>query len=664
MQDNKKTSLMKRTSLTFTVIGGISILVAVVVLLTVYLGEDNDDKGKVNNLPPVAFAGLEKHVEEGQTVILDAKDSSDPDGDTLRYSWRQIISSDDVQVVNLDNSGTEAASFIAPQIGSSRNTITLQFELMVFDSHGKSDSDIVNVVVENAVIPPTARAIVEKSIVDEPDHTVIPEDTMVSTILLDGSQSNDSDGTISSYLWEQVKGSPSVVLKGKNSQSASFDVPSVAETTVLTFQLTVTDNDGAINSDTIGITIKNINHPPTAEAGIDVTAEEQDEVALIGTASLDIDGDILTYSWVQTSGPQVVLSSPHSSTLFFKVPEISGTAERTLVFQLTVNDGEYSATDNVEIKVVDQEATTVLLNTHSYTDSVANHIKTAEQFVYISTFYADAYGNNKIINELEAAKNRGVEVRLMFDEHSFEIHPTVKEDLEERGIPYKIVSNHAKIVVIDNKTAYVGSANLNQNGLELNWELSLKTTRASTISEAYQYLEALWERNEKPVVYPDDANRLVEQFVNGPEFYSMMLEELKQAQESVKILMYEMTYDYGSSAADDSVVLNQLKKTNDRGLELRIVLDDSRYNVASNAPKKFLVDNDIPHRVDEKYEEDETMHAKAVLIDERILFIGSHNWNKDSLDSSQEASIMTTDPGIISDFLQIFNSKWQKSSSP
>ncbi len=92
--------------------------------------------------------------------------------------------------------------------------------------------------------PPTANA--------GPDKEVIEGDK----ITLDGGNSLDPDGSIVSSSWKQISGSPSVKLKGADSVSPSFTAPFVKHDTPLTFQLTVTDNNGRTSSDTVNILIK------------------------------------------------------------------------------------------------------------------------------------------------------------------------------------------------------------------------------------------------------------------------------------------------------------------------------------------------------------------------------------------------------------------------
>ena len=73
-------------------------------------------------------------------------------------------------------------------------------------------------------------------------------------VVLDGSNSTDGDGAIVNYLWEQVSG-PSVTVSNADQSTASFISPSEASTQILSFRLTVTDNDGDSSSVTTTVTV-------------------------------------------------------------------------------------------------------------------------------------------------------------------------------------------------------------------------------------------------------------------------------------------------------------------------------------------------------------------------------------------------------------------------
>ena len=91
----------------------------------------------------------------------------------------------------------------------------------------------VFVDINNVLIPPVADA--------GPDHVIAPG----ITVTLDGSNSYDPDGTISSVLWEQVSGATQVSLTAPNELMTEFTTPAV-EGEVLTFKLTITDNDDLV----------------------------------------------------------------------------------------------------------------------------------------------------------------------------------------------------------------------------------------------------------------------------------------------------------------------------------------------------------------------------------------------------------------------------------
>lgn len=155
-------------------------------------------------------------------------------------------------------------------------------------------------------------------------------------VTLDGSGSKDSDGTIATYAWKQTAGT-TVVLTGATTAKLTFTAPDVAADTTLTFELTVTDNKGAIAKDTVNIAVKNIaNLSPTANAGTDRTVNEQDIVTLDGSASKDSDGTIASYAWKQTAGTAVVLINEATNKLIFTAPDV--TINTTLTFELTVTD--------------------------------------------------------------------------------------------------------------------------------------------------------------------------------------------------------------------------------------------------------------------------------------------------------------------------------------
>ena len=108
---------------------------------------------------------------------------------------------------------------------------TIYFDNLVLEGGPDSVGPGIN-------IPPLAYAGVDKTLIDMDDNGT-------ETIILDGSGSIDTDGTIDSYIWSE---GVNVIASGEN--------PSVDLTVgVHVITLTVTDNDGATDSSTVIITI-------------------------------------------------------------------------------------------------------------------------------------------------------------------------------------------------------------------------------------------------------------------------------------------------------------------------------------------------------------------------------------------------------------------------
>jgi chitinase len=86
------------------------------------------------------------------------------------------------------------------------------------------------------------------------------------TVTLTGAASTDSDGTIASYSWTQIAG-PTVALDTPNAVTCDFTAPEVSELTTMTFELTVTDNSGATNTDTVNIYVTDTTPPAVPTVG-------------------------------------------------------------------------------------------------------------------------------------------------------------------------------------------------------------------------------------------------------------------------------------------------------------------------------------------------------------------------------------------------------------
>lgn len=302
--------------------------------------------------PPVANAGPDQSVNEGQIVTLDGSLSSDADGDPITYLWEQIA--DGGPLVTFSDPTSAMPSFTAPPVALGGETLT--FRLTV-TAAGESHTDTVSVTIVNVNHAPVAEAGEDQSVAEG------------APVVLHGEASFDIDNDPFTYAWVQVGGTPTVALSGADTSTPTFTAPFLGEggtpgvVATLEFELRVDDGfppDAAAPgytlanvADRVTVQITNVNNPPTAAAGADQTVNENTVVALNASGG-DPDGDALTYGWSQVGGPAVTISSGSAGDASFTAPFVSaGGADFT--FEVTASDAYGgTATDTVVVHVQNQ----------------------------------------------------------------------------------------------------------------------------------------------------------------------------------------------------------------------------------------------------------------------------------------------------------------------
>ena len=284
---------------------------------------------------PTADAGPDQTVGEGQVVLLNGSNSTDPDDGIASYHWDQIGGS----AINLSDPDVMKPTLTAPDVGPEGAALT--FELTVTDYSGLQckDSCVVNVTWQNE--PPQANAGLDQTANEE------------SIVTLNGSSSLDIDDGIESYSWNQIDG-PAVILSNPASCQTTFTAPNVESDGVsLTFNLTVTDVGGLIDTDSCIVNITWQNQAPAAIVVPDYTETTEGAlVTLDGSASTDLDDGINSYLWSQVEGDPVSLTDSKSSKMSFTAPK-SDSFGKNLKFKLTVKDfGGLQSTADSAIYVI------------------------------------------------------------------------------------------------------------------------------------------------------------------------------------------------------------------------------------------------------------------------------------------------------------------------
>lgn len=111
-------------------------------------GVTNSDPDTVNitivNSPPVADAGANQTVTEGDLVTLDGSASYDPEAEPLIFVWTQVGG---FETIVLADSASAQPTFIAPAPRIPFNSGDLKFKLIVSDGINNSDPEFVTITV-------------------------------------------------------------------------------------------------------------------------------------------------------------------------------------------------------------------------------------------------------------------------------------------------------------------------------------------------------------------------------------------------------------------------------------------------------------------------------------------------------------------------------------
>ncbi|KAM8841247.1 dyslexia-associated protein KIAA0319-like protein isoform 2-T2 [Spinachia spinachia] len=200
-----------------------------------------------------------------------------------------------------------------------------EFEVMV-DRKGAHGEGYVNVTVK-----PEPRVNKPPVAVVSPKFQEISLPT--SSTVIDGSQSTDDDKVVA-WHWEEVKGP-------LRENKVSTDTPVLTLTNLVhgnyTFNLTVTDSDGATNSTQASLLVnKAKDYRPVANAGPNQVIQlPRNSITLYGNQSTD-DHDSLSYEW--SLSPESKDKVVEMQGVRTPILQLSAMQEGDYTFQLTVTD--------------------------------------------------------------------------------------------------------------------------------------------------------------------------------------------------------------------------------------------------------------------------------------------------------------------------------------
>ncbi len=213
------------------------------------------------NHPPQADAGANQTIAVNDTAHFNGSTSVDIDGIITAWNW--LIDNQHLTGARVSHRFERSGQY--------------QISLTVQDNNNSTHTSWSTVTVNQ---PPVAR------------FAPLPRIEPGQRVILDGSQSHDSDGRITEYSWQSGDGSK---VREDKKQRKQFQ-HRYKEPGRYRAILTVQDDSGVSNDRaTVSQTVK-VNYPPAADAGQDIHTCEQ-VIQFDGSASSDADLDALSYEW-------------------------------------------------------------------------------------------------------------------------------------------------------------------------------------------------------------------------------------------------------------------------------------------------------------------------------------------------------------------------------
>jgi len=131
------------------------------------------------------------------------------------------------------------------------------------------------------------------------------------------------------------------------------------------------------------------------------------------------------------------------------------------------------------------------------------------------------------------------------------------------------------------------------------------------------------------------------------EFFPALLKAIDEAKKEIFIAIFSFKTGVHSNSYPDQL-LDHLARAVERGVQVKVILEDSgdRHDNLSrqNFKTKTLLEKkgvkvymDLPNK---------TTHTKLVVVDQRLVFIGSHNFTTSAFKHNNEVSVLIEKPDL------------------
>ncbi len=273
-----------------------------------------------------------------------------------------------------------------------------------------------------------------------------------------------------------------------------------------------------------------------------------------------------------------------------------------------------------------------------------------------------------ITNAMIRAKERGVEIRFVFDDDhaAFDDESTV-EELEDAGIEFVDDSRgalmHHKFMIIDGKELWMGSMNFTQNGLYRNNNNLVRLDNKDIIANYQAEFEEMFvdhafsaSQNPRDVPYRElkDGDVTVETYFSpedGDLIEARIVELVNDADSSVYVMAFNMTSDDIGEAILDRY---------NNGVDVQAVFENTgSLTEYAEMPRLGCAGANVRQDGNPG-----VLHHKVIIIDKEIVVTGSFNFSNSARDDNSENVLIVHDPNFAKAYLEEFDRRFAEGEEP
>lgn len=258
--------------------------------------------------------------------------------------------------------------------------------------------------------------------------------------------------------------------------------------------------------------------------------------------------------------------------------------------------------------------------------------------VMIYEFYSDT-----LVNKLIAAKDRGVDVRVILDgnrsSNSRARNALMRGGVDVQNAPESFSYYHVKALVTD-ESALITGANFNDYSFESERNYGLTLHDPNDIADIWAIFEQDWDGTSLAAAM--ECTRLAVSPLQSRDSIENFLQEAR-----AEVRLQQMSF------SDDN--LRELVRFLEGAeIEVRIILANPEWVEGNAEAATFLRGLGAEVRFLRTYEN----HAKLILLDDDRAFVGSENFSWNSLERNREIGVATTDSDAVALFARTFENDW------